>query len=172
MASPMPTECGLKVNCYVDQAIAGLTQIHADIDYWNTVSFWSVVLAGFFGILATVMIALQGDNNKVWTRPIGIVSTSLVTGITALTTSLHVPDTIDKLIELYIQTGNRVNQFEYDARDKSDYDLNEITKKYIDDYNKLRGEMLLIKGSAGRLNIGPPPTSLPPLPSNASPTQK
>lgn len=108
------------------------------------------------------MIALQGDNNKVWTRPIGIVATALVTGIASLTTALHVPENVDKLIDIRRQFTFLVNNLEYDLGEKSPEDASKIFKKFADDFSLLNSERLKLRGSAGRLNIGQPPA--PPSP--------
>jgi len=113
-------------------------------------------------VLATVMIALQGDENGYWTRPVGIVATALVTGIASLTSALHVPDNIDKLIDIRHQFTSLVNNFEYDIQRKSGEEADEVRKKFADESSLLNSERLKLKGSAGRLNIGQPPAP-PPL---------
>jgi hypothetical protein len=108
------------------------------------------------------MIALQGDENRYWTRPVGIIATALVTGIASLTASLHVPDNIDKLIDIRRQFTALVNNFEYDIQRKSGDEADEVRKKFADEYSLLNSERLKLKGSAGRLNIGQTPTPPPP----------
>jgi len=107
------------------------------------------------------MIALQGDENRYWTRPVGIIATALVTGIASLTASLHVPDNIDKLIDIRRQFTALVNNFEYDIQRKSGDEADEVRKKFADEYSLLNSERLKLKGSAGRLNIGQTPTPAP-----------
>ncbi|WP_210187362.1 hypothetical protein [Methylobacterium sp. 13MFTsu3.1M2] len=160
-----PEDCVLEIKCYVQHAIAQLNEIRSDIDWWNSIWLYSVIFVGICGIVATVMIALQGDDNKYWTRPVGIVATSLVTGVTALTTTLHIPETIDKYIEVYSNIGTRTNLFKQEARGKTGDELNNVMTDYANDYNKYRIELLKIKGSVGRFGTQtptlPPPPSLP-----------
>jgi|SRR5215471_21733055 len=103
------------------------------------------------------MIALQGDANRYWTRPVGIIATSLVTGITALVTSFHVQENIDKLIDIYSEMSIISNNFQHDISNKSGNDADDLTNAYNDKFLKLKTELLRIGGSAGRLNTRPPP---------------
>jgi len=136
-----------------------MTTIYYNINYWDNVAFWSAIAVGFCGIVATIMIALQGDANRYWTRPIGIIGTSLVTGITALVTAFHVPENVDKLIDIYSDMANITNNYEHDIQGKAGNEADEIQKKYNDQFLQLKTDLLRIKGSAGRLNTKPPPPS-------------
>lgn len=99
---PPPIACKSEdAKCFIDAATKTLSVIYSDINYWETVSFWSAVIATLFGVFGTVMIALQTDTNRKWTKPLAIIGTTAVTGITALTTAFHVPENIDKLIDIY-----------------------------------------------------------------------
>ena len=109
------------------------------------------------------MIALQGDENRYWTRPVGIVATALVTGIASLTTSLHIPENVDKLIDIRRQFTFLINNLEYDIEGKSPEEANKIRKKFADDFSLLNSERLKLKGSAARLNIGQAPQPPPPV---------
>jgi hypothetical protein len=115
---PGAEECGVRTSCYVDATIATINAITRDIDFWSQVQIATLIATVVFGVLATVMIALQGDDNRYWTRPVGIIATALVTGIASLTTALHVPDNIDKLIDIRRQFTSLVNNFEYDIQRK------------------------------------------------------
>ena len=105
MNLPPPVDCGDDNSCYVKTTLEAMRAISAQIDYLDLITNYSIIFVGVCGILATVMIALQGDDNRVWTRPIGIVATALVTGITALVSSFHVPETKDGLIDIYGKIG-------------------------------------------------------------------
>jgi hypothetical protein len=127
------------------------------------------VLVVVAGIVATIMIALQGDDNKVWTRPIGLIATALVTGMTSALVSFHVPDNVDKLVDILGNMITIANEFGYQSaklsegenltevqqRFKTDIafrnSVNELTKKYVDDYNGIKIDMLKLSGSASRL---------------------
>jgi hypothetical protein len=69
------TECGVKTSCYVDGTIATINAIPRDIDFWSQVQIATLIATVVFGVLATVMIALQGDEKRYWTRPVGIIAT-------------------------------------------------------------------------------------------------
>jgi hypothetical protein len=157
------TECGVDTSCYVRATIATINAITRDIDFWSQVQIATLLATVVFGVLATVMIALQGDDNRYWTRPVGIIATALVTGIASLTTALHVPDNIDKLIDIRRQFTALVNNFEYDIQRKSGFEADEVRKKFADEYSLLNSERLKLKGSAGRLNIGQAPAPPPPV---------
>ena len=156
-------ECGVDTSCYVVKAtIATINAVTRDIDFWSQIQIATLVATVVFGVVATIMIALQGDENRNWTRPVGIIATALVTGIASLTASLHVPDNIDKLIDIRRQFTALVNNFEYDIQRKSEDEADEVRKKFADEYSLLNSERLKLKGSAGRLNIGQTPTPPPP----------
>ena len=156
--------------CYVDQAVKGIRVIRENIDYWSNVNLLGQALIVLSGIIATIMIALQGDDNKHWTRPVGLVATALVTGITSALVSFHVPDNIDKLVDILANMTGTVNEFDYQAEKlkggKSQKEIedsfrndpqfrdsvNELTKRYVDSYNKLKIDMLKLNGTAARLN--------------------
>jgi hypothetical protein len=80
----LPINCNdPDLQCYVDQAVKGIIIVRENISYWSNVHLIIQFLIVLCGIIATVMIALQGDENKHWTRPIGLVATALVTGLTS-----------------------------------------------------------------------------------------
>jgi multisubunit Na+/H+ antiporter MnhE subunit len=111
-------ECGVDTSCYVKATIATINAVTRDIDFWSQIQIATLVATVVFGVVATIMIAHQGDENRYWTRPVGIIATALVTGIASLTASLHVPDSIDKLIDIRRQFTALVNNFEYDIQRK------------------------------------------------------
>jgi hypothetical protein len=155
-------ECGTATDCYVDTVIATINAVAHDINFWSRIEVAALVATCVFGVIATVMIALQGDSNKYWTRPVGIVATALVTGVASLTTALHIPENIDKLIDIRRQYTSLINNFEYDLQGKTPEEADKIRKKFADDYSLLNAERLKLKGSAGRLNIGQAPAPVPP----------
>lgn len=52
-------------DCFVRQATAGITIVRENISYWSNVNLIGQALIVVAGIVATIMIALQGDENKV-----------------------------------------------------------------------------------------------------------
>lgn len=156
--------------CYIDQAIRGIKEVRQNISYWSNVNLFAQVFIALSGIVATVMIALQGDKNKRWTRPIGLVATALVTGLTSALVSFHVPENIDKLVDITGRMTHIVNEFNYDAdelkagRSPEEIDdayrkdpvyrkkVNNLTTRFCNDYNKIKIDMLKLSGSAAKLN--------------------
>jgi hypothetical protein len=157
-------------DCFVKQAAAGIRIVRENISYWSNVNLIGQALIVVAGIVATIMIALQGDENKVWTRPIGLIATALVTGMTSALVSFHVPDNVDKLVDILGNMTNITNEFGYQSaklsegkdlkevqqRFKTDAafrnSINELTKKYVDDYNAIKIDMLKLNGTASRLS--------------------
>ena len=140
----MAMDCLENNACYIGHAIDVISDITRDVQFWSRVEVAAAVAAGVCGVIATIMIALQGDDNKYWTRPVGIIATSLVTGITALTTSFHIPENVNKLIDLDAKFTIQTNNFEHDIRGKSGDEADEIRKKFADDFMALRSEQLRV----------------------------
>jgi hypothetical protein len=164
--------------CYIDQAVKGITIVRQNISYWSNVYLIAQIFVVLSGIIATVMIALQGDENRHWTRPIGLVATALVTGLTSALVSFHVPENIDKLVDIVSNMTNITNSFDYETEKlaagktreqvedafKSDpkfrESVNDLSKKFVDDYNKVKIDMIRLSGTAAKLNsIAPPATN-------------
>lgn len=158
---PKPKSCGFDPQCFVDHAVLSLQAITSEIDFLDEISFFSIIIAGICGIVATVMIALQGDENRGWTRPIGIVATALVTGITGLTSSLNIPETKDKLIDSAFKITIETNNFVAEVEGKSEADAKEIVKKFANSYSLLKADLLRIKGSPAKFYSESSPAAKP-----------
>jgi hypothetical protein len=141
---PIVKDCLDDNACYAKLTVDYLNSIGNEIDYWNSVSFWSVVVVGICSIIATIVIAVQDTNNKSWTRPIGIIATSLVTGITALVGTFHIPDTKQELAGISMEMTQSVNDFEHDVRGKSADESEQSRKSYADNFAKLKGRLVMI----------------------------
>ena len=70
-------------NCYQVQALRGITVVRENIGYWSNVNLCAQIAIALSGLVATIVIALQDSANRKWTRPIGLVATALVTGMTS-----------------------------------------------------------------------------------------
>lgn len=145
--------------------------------YWSTVNLIAQILIVFFGIISTLMIALQGDANKYWTRPIGIIATTLVTGISSALVTFHIPENVDKVIGIASKMVDIDNDFDYKVeklkQGKTQNEINEayrndaafreavnqLTKDFSDSQNKIKMDLLRIKGTSSQLNIKPPSTA-------------
>ena len=165
----MATDCA-NVNCYVAHAVENLEKINGDIGYWTNLNLLIQICVVVLGVLATVIIALQGDANKYWTRPVGIVATALVTGLTASVTQFHIPDNIDKLIDVYQGIAQRTNAFEQFmdehgiAKDAPiPASLSKDSTDYSNDVNALIIQRMRVKGTAGRLDLGTGPIGSKPV---------
>jgi hypothetical protein len=176
----LPTECtDPDFDCYSRQMLAGIKVVRDSISYWSNLHLAVQIFIALSGIVATIMIALQGDDNRHWTRPIGLIATAMVTGLTSALVSFHVPDNIDKLIDVGERMTALANDFDYRAvklkagRSKQEIEEafkrdprfreaeNDLTYKYTNEYNKIKSEMLRLGGSAARLTA---PASPPPAP--------
>lgn len=171
-SDPGPTACNeWDFDCYADHANINTKLIVENINFWSRVNIIGSVCAFSFGVLATLMIALQGDANKRWTRPIGIIATTLVTGIGSALVNFHVQDNVDKLISLAGNMANLTSEFGENTgnlaagRDKAsvenayktDKEFREKTNKLVREFGKkqndIKMEMMRIKGTAARLNF-------------------
>ena len=59
-------ECRDDNNCYIQHTLDTMNIIASQVDYWDNVSLLTAIVAGIAGIVATIMIALQGDANRYW----------------------------------------------------------------------------------------------------------
>jgi hypothetical protein len=159
---PAPKNCSDSVSkCLILQSIDTLSVIKSRIDYWDNVLLMTTVFAGIAGTVATIMIALQGDNNRHWTRPVGIIATSLVTGITAMVTSFHIPENKDKYITAYGELLRVTNRFEHDTTQKqpNKQEADELEYKFVSDFTNVKLELLKTQGSFS-LVVSPPQPSV------------
>jgi hypothetical protein len=132
--------------------------------------------SGAGGIVATICLALQNSDNSNITNPIEITAAALVTWMTSIASSLHITDNINKLIEISGGMNNRMNKFIHetyglrgDAGETAD-DKKKLDKAELDfstDMVARKGDLLRLRGSAGRLSIGP--SSTPPTPTSSAP---
>ena len=165
-------------DCSTKRALENMNVVKENIEFWSLINIAGGVSAVAFGVIATLMIALQGDENRHWTRPIGIIATTLVTGISSALVNFHVPDNIDKLIDIAGKMADNTIEFEKRAdnlraeRDKktveSDYrtdqsfreSVNALVQEFANKQNKLKLEMMKIKGTAARLEKPKPGTPI------------
>jgi ABC-type arginine transport system permease subunit len=75
---------------YIEANIAVLRQI----DRWHLLNVAFQVLSVALGVVATLMMALQSDKNQRWTKPIGIIATTLITGIVTVYTVFHIRENL------------------------------------------------------------------------------
>jgi hypothetical protein len=161
-------------DCLTDQAMKNIRLVMENVEFWSRVNIVGGVSTFLFGMLATLMIALQGDANKRWTRPIGIIATTLVTGISSALVSFHVQENVDKLIAIAGEMADNTTEFGQQTeslkagKDKKAVELayrsdpvfrdraNRIVMEFGSKQNKLKMEMMKIKGTAARLNMPNP----------------
>jgi hypothetical protein len=157
--------------CMIDHDLGAIKIVRQNISLWSDIFLIVQFFIAISGMVATVMIALQGDLNKYWTRPIGLVATALVTALTSALVSFHVPENIDKLIDIVDRMTTAGNEFDYnveklragrsqeevDEAYKNDpkfhNDVNNVTQKFSVDFNKIKIDMLRINGTATKLNV-------------------
>jgi hypothetical protein len=145
---PDPKECDVDAQCILKQGLDTLIVIKSRIDYWDNVMLVAAIVAAVAGLIATIMIALQGDENRYWTRPIGIVATALVTGITTVVTSFHIPENKDKYITAYGQLVRDMNKFDQARRQaQNSENKDKLLYDFISDFTNIKLEILKAQGS-------------------------
>lgn len=156
--------------CFQERAFMGMDEVRAAIDMWSTINIIGQIIVVTCGIISTVVIALQGDGNRQWTRPIGLVVTALATGTSAAMVSFHVPQNLDRLVEILGEMGQVVNEYDYAAgllragRAPAEMEaafradpglrqaLSDLTYRHIGRYSALRMNMLRLAGSADKVD--------------------
>lgn len=177
-------------DCFSEQALKGIKVVRENVSYWSTVQFIAQIIIVLSGIVATIMIALQGDDNRYLTRPVGLVATALVTGATSALVSFHVPENIDKLIDSMDKMATIANEYgrhvgklkagrsdnEIEEAYKNDPAFREaaidLTFKFVTEWNKSKIEMLRLSGSASRLNASNSKSDSGPKSDNGSKSER
>ena len=156
-------------DCFSNQAFQGIAAVRESISYWSNINLIAQIFIALSGMVATVMIALQGDENRHWTRPIGLIATALVTGLTSALVSFHVPDNVDKLVDIVDRMVTTQVAFAHEAgeltagKPKEEVEkvfqkdaefskaVNRLTTRFTNDYNKIKIDLLKLHGTAARL---------------------
>jgi hypothetical protein len=118
----------------------------------------------------------MGDANRHWTRPVDIVATTLVTGVSSALISFHVPENVDKMIDIVGEMSDATNEFNLkveklkDGKNENavnqayatDTEFRDATNLLMKDFahrqNEIKMRVMRIKGTAARLNqVTPPP---------------
>jgi hypothetical protein len=156
--------------CYRNQMSAGLGNVSGTIRNWSWFNLIGQVLIVVLSIAATLAIALLNDKNKEWTKPVGLVSTALVAGLTSALITLQVSEKIDSLVVHLGKLAEAANEFDHAYRAAADgieKEPEEMYKKYKTDpafreklqkdikgklaeYNKLRVEVMKLGGTASK----------------------
>lgn len=105
--------------------------------FWTQLNIILQLLIIILGIIGTLMVALQNEDNKKWMKPLGIVTTTLVTGITGGMSTFHVRDHVEESIELQDAMINLANSFDEEIVGKSDDQIKAIMKKYDNEFEKI-----------------------------------
>ncbi len=165
--------------CYINATVDILKNLQQTIALWSNWHFAMQVLGVTASIVATIMIALQSENNKSWTRPIGLVATALVTGLSSALTALHVPQNVDRLIGDYGLIASAANAFEdkverltagmsdsdvkfkfqHDKKFKAAYD--DLSTELANHIQGARMDMLRLYGTAPQITEPPVKTTSP-----------
>lgn len=170
-----PSHCeNPDTNCFINHSLASIKIVKENINQWSSIQLYAQIIIAASSLVATIMIALQDDNRKHWTRPVGLVATSLVTATTSALVSFHVPDNVDKLINVIEDMASITNQFDSSIGElTAGKSPEEIKKMYQEDasfrksyiaavgvyskaFNKLKIDMMRINGTASRMNIKSP----------------
>lgn len=167
-------------DCYTEQALGGLKAVRENISSWTRLNLIGQILVLFLSIVATLVIALQDENNKHLTRTASLVITALVTGITSALVTFQVPENIERLADVLGEMTTETNKFMLGAEKlKGGRDKDELRKVYREDpvfrnaaielnasyvgsYNKLKLDLLKLGGKA--VNLRTPQQTPPPPP--------
>ena len=173
-----PKSCDVwDFDCFSEQAIGGMRAVRENLAFWTRLNLAGQIAVGILSLVATVTVAMQTEDNKRVTRPVSVVSTALVTGITALLLSLQVPETIDRLVDALGDMATETNKFMYSAEIlKAGRDKDQLKELYHDNaafrdaviklsfdyagtYNKLKLDLFKLGGATANLRVSrqPPP---------------
>jgi hypothetical protein len=143
------------------ESLRGLLAVYHKIDdnLVNDQRFWTIANLIFqgaslvLGIIATLMMALQSELNRSWVKPVGIIATTLSTGLVTAYSTFHVRENIDKLISIQAEELQYANALEMYIRRNPDktMDLDQF-EKYTDLLNKLGEQKRRLMGSIGNIN--------------------
>jgi hypothetical protein len=147
------------VKTYHDAILAVTKEI--EFWYWLNISFQTISVG--LGVLATLMMALQNDANHKLTKPIGIVATTLTTGIVTAYSVFHIKENIDKLLAIQTAVVNHTNDLEFYIREHADEKTNlQVEKKYTFILNDLGDQRRRLKGSIGSVSVSGQSTAATP----------
>jgi hypothetical protein len=135
-------------------SIGGLSR---DLTWWTRYLNICVFGSIFFGIVATVVISLQGETKNDALKATGIIATTIATSLTATMSTFHVHENIDKLIDARSKIASLSNNLEHDLRlEKEQEKKNEILFVFVTKHQTLIDDAVRIKGSLGKLNAKAP----------------
>ena len=170
-----PKNCPvLDFDCHIAQAINEISFARKNVDYWSYINMVGQILTVIFGLIATLIIAMQTDKNKRWTRPVGIIATTFVTGISSVIGNFHVIENVDKMVDLTCEMATLTNIYYFEIEDlkggraKEEIDkaykedgifrnkVNVTTKNFCTELNNVKLEMLRVKGTVRPIKEKPP----------------
>jgi hypothetical protein len=115
VSQPKDTAGLLKV--YISAIAAASNQAR----FWFSLNMALQMMSVIIGTIATMMMALQNANNARWMKPIGIVATTLSTGIVTMYSAFHVRENADALFSLMNEiTISAENLDDFNRRNPSD----------------------------------------------------
>lgn len=143
MTTAGPERCN-DLDCYVDHSMNLLSIIYSDIEFWGAARVVLQIAAVVFGVIGTVMMALPNNENKI-IKTVGIIATTLVTGIASGTSSLRIPERVQNLTRLYDEGMTITNDFKHDVNGKSGDELDARVIRFVGDFKSVKMRYLQIK---------------------------
>lgn len=119
------------------------------IDFWHVLNVLFQVSSVALGIAATLFMALQNEKNKRWTKPLGIITTTLITGIVTVYNVFHIKENIDKLLDIQMEVVLNANELYFYTRENPGKEDFQVQKKYTEIINRLGNERRRTVGSIG-----------------------
>jgi hypothetical protein len=126
--------------------------------FWFYLNVGLQTLSVILGIIATLMMALQNNDNAYWMKPIGIIATTLTTGIVTAYSAFHITDNIDTLLKVQYELAKTGTDLEMFMRDNSNPDKTLETNKmreFSQKLNDLGNQRRQVMGSIGSIQIKP-----------------
>lgn len=147
------TNCGKDFSCLHNFSDEAIRKLGDDINWWSNLHALALIAVVICGVVTTLVIGIQGDGNKFWTRPVGLISTSVGAAIVTLVGAFHVQDNVDKLIEVRTGVTLAFNKLKHDLAQKNDDNFEVLYYEYSKEFVRYMDGLAKLKGSAGRMNI-------------------
>jgi hypothetical protein len=156
--------------CYENHALEFTTEILKNVAIWTKIAQFGQAAIIFCGVVAAVMIALQNEGNQKWTKPIGLLASALVTGITSFLITFHVSDNLQSQIDIAGKIADMTDEFDNQimrlTSGKSESQIREdfirnpsfradavrYTSNFATNFNAIKRELLAVDISTVKLN--------------------
>jgi hypothetical protein len=84
------------------------------------------------------------------------VATAMVTGVTSLVVSFHIPENVSKVGDIRSRMIRTLSEFRSSAQGKSGKELDDSEYEFANKFAELKGELLKLRGPAAHLSFTSP----------------